>query len=376
MKRWILLLVLAIGITAIVTVSVQFLPSDASTTGPEFPAPLKQEGPAPKLVIDEDTVYKFNVLAQETKGKHEWTFKNEGPGVLEVRGESVTCSCTTSDLFDSKDLKAGKSMMIPPGESRQVTVNWDTKKFEGPYRQFVKVATNDPDRPSLDLVIQGTVKQPLITLPPDSSVSFLNVSNEEPSVRRVIVTSPDHPEMKITGTVSSNPELLGAEVSELPAEEAAKYKFEKAFQILVTLKHSPNLGDFNEQITVETDHPSKKFFVIKAKGKITGPISLIPDKVTMPNASSLSGGSQEMTIWSRNRSSVNFTVDKKPKGIEVAIAPLSVAPDGKASSYKMTVKLEPGQETGPLEDEIVLKTDDPKASEIHVPVSLLIKGSR
>lgn len=96
----------------------------------------------------------------------------------------------------------------------------------------------------------------------------------------------------------------------------------------------------------------------------------------MSNATASGGGSQDITIWARSRSSVNFSVDKKPSGMNVSITPLPHNPGAKGSSYKMTVKLEPGAESGLISDEIVLKSDDPKASEIRVPVSVLIKGSR
>ncbi len=378
MKPWIILTVLAVALTAAITVAGTFISSESGPIGPEFPAPVRRSGPLPKLVLNEDNVFKLNDVSQETKGSHEWTIKNDGEGVLEIRGDSTSCSCTTSDLFEGSDLKTGKLVMINPGESKQVKVNYNTKKFTGNYRQFIKVATNDPDKPVIDLVFQGTVKQALVTLPADPSVSFMNVGNDEPVLRRLIVSSPDHPETKITKMVCSNPELIDVQQVALTPEEAKQHKFDSGYWINITLKPSPNLGEFNEEIVVETDHPLRKSIplAIKVKGKIVGPVSVIPEKVQMFNATSSDGGSQDLTIWARNRSALNLTVASKPEGMDVSIVQQPSQPEIKGSHYKMTVTLAAGRDPGLVEGEILLKTDDPKASEIRVPVAVLIKGSR
>jgi hypothetical protein len=375
MKSWILLTLLAVALTAVVTVAMPYIATDTSPRGPEFPALPPPDGPAPKLVIDQGTKYDFKVLGQEYKGEHQWTFTNEGKGVLEVRGSTVSCSCMSSDFFEGPEKKTGKLVKIQPGESKVITVNFDTKKWTN-YNQYVTLATNDPDLPTLNLTITGVVKPAIVTMPPDPSVSFASVGNEEPAHRRLMLGSPDHPEIKITKIISSNPDLIVGESQELTPEEAKNFKLDKGYWINITLKPSPNLGDFNEEIVVETDHPSQKTVSVKAKGKIVGPISLIPDKVEMFNATSSNGGSQVLTIWARGRASVNFVVEKKPEGMEVSIEPQPANPDVKGSSYKMTVKLAPGLESGRVEGEIFLKTDDPKATEIHVPVNVLIKGAR
>jgi hypothetical protein len=375
MKSWIILAITAVAITAVVTIAVPFLSADNSLPrSPEFPAPIKTDGPSPKLVIDGPLTFDFGTLGQQTQRSHQWTFRNEGTSVLQVRGSTVTCSCTTSDLFEGADLKTGKQVEIAPGGSRQVTVNWDTKKFENHYRQVVSIGTNDPDRPSVDLAIEGTIKLALITDPSDAMVSFMNANNGEPLLRRVFLASPDRPETRITRIINSNPDRLAVDTREAAVEDLKRFKVEKGFYIEITLKPCTNLGDFTEEIMVETDHPLRKNVPIRIKGKISGPISLIPEKVEMRNATSKEGGSQALTVWVRNQSEVHFTVDKKPAGMDVEFEPLTTSAAIKGSSYRMKVKLAPGLDPGPLEGEIVLKTDDPKASEIHVPVSILIKG--
>ena len=57
---------------------------------------------------------------------------------------------------------------------------------------------------------------------------------------------------------------------------------------------------------------------------------------------------------------------------------MAVAQDEKSKlkgRYRMTVKVPPGTATGTVVGEIVLKTDNPKASEVKIPVSILITRS-
>src|SRR6185312_6593213 len=200
MKSWIILIVLAVAITAAVTVALPFLTADPSVKGPEFPAPPKSEGPAPVLAIEENLTYQFGVMAQQTQGKHPWVIKNAGAGILELIGSSTTCSCTTSDLFEGK---AGKTISIKPGESKAISVTWNTKSNDGHYRQTVNVGTNDPSRPEFVFVVEGTVRPALVTLPPDPSINFSIVSNDEPIRHRVALYSPDRPDLKLIRVVSS-----------------------------------------------------------------------------------------------------------------------------------------------------------------------------
>jgi Protein of unknown function (DUF1573) len=377
MKPWILLIVAAVAITAGVTVAIPFLSSGESTaTIPDFPAPPKPDGPAPTLEIEGELTHLFGNLPQQYQGKHAWVFKNTGAGPLEVRGSSSSCSCTTSDLFEEQNTKAGKTITIAPGESKSIAVSFNTKANDGRYRQQVVAATNDPLHPEVILVVEGSVHPALSTIPAESSMSFQTANSEEPSLRRFAFYSADRPDLKLVRLATTNPALLSAEARPMTAEECTKSKIEKGYAIEVTLKPTSALGEFNEEIVIETDHPMKPEMRVAVKGKISGPISALPERVSVRNASSKSGGSEELTLWARGRTSVNFIVDKKPPGFDVTIEPLPQIAGLKGSKYKMTVKLNPGLESGRRTDEIVLKTDDPKVSELRLPVDVLVQGSR
>jgi hypothetical protein len=381
MKSWIILIVLAVAITSIGTVAWPFLMADSSAGHPNFPAPAAADDLAPVLEIEGSLTHLFGVMAQRTPGSHPWLVKNTGKGVLELRGSSTSCSCTTSDLFEEvKEVdgkkKIGREIKINPGESKKISLSWNTKTFNDHYRQFVKVATNDPLRPEIELVVEGTIKPAISTMPPDPSINFMNTSNDEPIARHFMIFSADRPDLKLTRLVSSNPDLIGIESKPLTPEERSTFKIEKGYSITVTLKPSPKLGEFNDEILIETDHPNMKEMKVPVKGKTTGPIISLPEKIVVRGATSSNGGSEVLTLLARGRKSVNFTVDKKPEGMEVSIEQLPDSPGMKGSLYKMLVKIIPGIDSGQMTGEVVLKTDDPKVSELRVPVDVLVQGAK
>jgi len=55
-------------------------------------------------------------------------------------------------------------------------------------------------------------------------------------------------------------------------------------------------------------------------GKVEGPINLAPDRVRLFGIPAKEGGQQVLTLWVRGRTSTKFTVETKPRGVDVDIA--------------------------------------------------------
>ena len=373
MKSWIILIVLAVILTAAFTVAMPLLSSD-STKDPSFPAPAKPDGPTPVAEVVEDLHFDFGTLPQQYFGHHTWTFKNTGPGPLELTGGSASCSCTTAALFTGAK-KESKQILLKPGESLPIEVNFETRTWDK-YHQTITVGTNDPNRPTIVLTIDGVVKPAITTLPADPSIGFGSVGNEMENMRRIALFSADRPDLKLTKVTSTNPALIAVIARPMTPEEAKAISVEKAYAIEVTQKPTGNLGAFAEEVLIETDHPLKSELRFKVVGKVTGPITVVPERVTVRGATAKDGGTAFHKIVVRGRPSVNFTVEKKPRDLELSIEPMTLPAGAKGSMYKMIAKISPGVESGRIVDEIVLKTDDPLASEMKIPVDVLVEGAK
>jgi len=372
MKSWVILIVLAVGLTAAATFALPFL-ATGSKSELAFPAPLKPEGPTPVVAVVEDLVYDFGKLPQQYTGHHTWTFKNEGLGVLELRGVSSTCSCTTADLLTEK--KEAKELFLKPGESHAIDVSFQTKTWDH-FHQTVTIATNDPTKPTVVLTINGEPKPALSTYPLDPSIGFGVIGNDQQVTRKLALFSGDRPDLKILSATSTNPAMIEVKTRPLTPEEARFAKLESGYNVDVTLKPTGILGAFAEEVVIETDHPVKPKLAFKVGGKVTGPITIVPERVSIRGATSSDGGTERLKVVARNLPAVKFSVEQKPDPIEVTFEPIAQPEGSKGSLYWMIVKVIPGTVSGRVTGDILMKTDDPLASEVKVPVDVIVQGAR
>jgi hypothetical protein len=365
MTRWIILSVAVVALTAFTTFLVQYVPDSGNE--PAYPVEVSN-GPQPKVEIDQDVSHTFGNMSQKSKGIHSWKITNKGEGNLELWLEGKTsCSCTIASLQE------GKKELVKPGESKSIELEWNTKTFENDYTQTATIGTNDPSRLTFTLLVRGKVHPPVVVVPPQM-VTFGSISNEEPHLSRVAVFSPDRPEMKVTSVATSRPALIVAKVESLTAEDCKQLQTKAGYKITVEVKPGMPLGQFHDELVVQTDHPQRPELKISISGSANGPITVVPDNVRLPNVRSKKGASKEIMLLVRGGKSTNFEVAYKPKNLEVAIAPNTDNPAMKGR-YRVTIIVPSGAAPGWINDQIILKTDHPKASELKIPVNIFVSNS-
>ncbi len=366
MKRWFVLAILVVALTATGTVVLQTLPAISPTTGGvDYPAPLATEGPKPKAVIDGELTHRFDTMAQLTKGEKVWSIRNEGPGDLVLKQGSKTCSCTIVNLKDSD------SAVLKPKESTEIRLTWETRTYNGKFSQSASILTNDPERPELKFVVEGTVRPAVVLFPPSPTVNFLTLSNtEEDHKYKVAVASPDKRDLKITKLTSSKPGLIVAEQQPLTESECKDLKIEAGYRVTINAKGGLPLGAFREELVIGTDHPQQPEVKLTVTGKMEGPISISPERLYVRNVPTRIGGRGIVKLVVRGRKPTTFQVKSKPKNLKVEIAP-SDNPH-KEGQYQMIVTIPPGTPPGWIQDLIILKTDHPKAGELRIPVDVRV----
>ena len=188
----------------------------------------------------------------------------------------------------------------------------------------------------------------------------------------IAVYSKERPDLKLTKLSSSKPDLIVLEAKPMTPQQAEVLKIEKGYNVTVTVKPGMPVGDFHEELVIQTDHPKQPEVKISVGGKAFGPISVTPERLRMTDVVSQKGASRDLTLVVRERHGDAFQGGQKPEPLEVAIVR-----DEKSrlkGQYKMNVKVPPGTATASVGD-IVLKTDNPKASEVKIPVSILVSRS-
>ena len=137
-----------------ITVWVLTLTTCATTMGQVPPPPgagttvdVKQ----PRLFVAERTVDLGEVIEGHKTTFH-WVLGNKGTGDLIIDRTKVSCGCTVVKLKE-------EDKVIPPGESLNLVVVFDSAGRRGHQKKFVNVDTNDPAEPRLTLEFTATVKQ-------------------------------------------------------------------------------------------------------------------------------------------------------------------------------------------------------------------------
>lgn len=117
-------------------------------------AALAACGGAPELVLDREGVDLGQVVNGEIR-TFDVLVRNAGNGTLVIEAVSTSCGCTTASVEPST---------IEPGQSGVLQVRFDSgahgPEANGPVVRQVFIASNDPERPEVELQFQADVVPP------------------------------------------------------------------------------------------------------------------------------------------------------------------------------------------------------------------------
>ena len=366
MLRWVILCVAVVALAAVATLVANNL-TVSSSVDPIFPARASQGGPQPELEVEGALTHEFGSMSTQKVGTHKWLVKNKGEGDLEIFLAGSNCMCTVARLKEQ-----GTKQVIKPGGSTEIEVEWKTKNQVGEFAKNVTIGTNDPVRPEFRLNVHGKVHNPIVVLPePESeTIRIGDISNERPNVVPLAVFAPDMPKMKITSVLTSKPNLILARAIPLTAKDLEQLKIKGGYKVEIEFKAGMPQGDIREELIIETDHPDKPKLQYGLLGSAVGAINVIPYRLQIVAVHGKEGATGLVTLLVREGRATKFTVERKPEKIEVQIVP-NETPTLKGR-YRLTVTVPPGTPPGLIDDEIVLKTDHPKVSEVKVPVNIVV----
>ena len=104
--------------------------------GPSAIAPADRSGP--KVSVDKEQ-HDFGKSDGGVGGHHAFVFTNTGDEPLVLTRGKSTCGCCTCVCTVRLPDAA-----VAPGESADVTLEWQSKLFVGSFRQTAAILTNDP----------------------------------------------------------------------------------------------------------------------------------------------------------------------------------------------------------------------------------------
>lgn len=313
---------------------------------------------SPRLAVPE-RVLDFGTVAQGEEIGADFTITNEGDAALQVKTVRPTCGCTVVDYPRS----------IEPGESGVIKAKVDTTEFAGPISKSMLLMTDDPESPSMSLVIKAVVK-PFVEVLPRPLVRINAIQGEGSTQRVVLVADPSVGEdLKITKIESNVPQLL-ASYRKLDKNELVDERGPHQFEVELSLADDVPVGPLNAQILVFTNHPKAKKVVIKVFGVVRALLHVTPSRIQFGAVeAALRPGRNVIVVNNRPEGKVMISsaeVDDPTFNAEVI-----TIEEGKR--YQVTVTIDPEARPGKKDATLTLTTTDEQFPELKVPVGAAIR---
>ena len=108
----------------------------------------EEKAKAPKISFT-NVKYDFGTITEGETVKYDYVFTNEGKSELIIRKTKASCGCTA--------ISPNKTN-LKPGESSQVGISFNSTGRTGKQIKNITVISNDPEKPTTILTIEGNVK--------------------------------------------------------------------------------------------------------------------------------------------------------------------------------------------------------------------------
>ncbi|MFM9024043.1 MAG: DUF1573 domain-containing protein [Planctomycetaceae bacterium] len=239
------------------------------------PGVARSLAPRPRAEAD-TTPHAFGSVGTGAKGSHVFTIRNAGDGPLTLTPGASSCSCTIGEIGGATGSGPEARAVVPPGGSAPVTVQWTGKGPGGPFRQQVTILTDDPRRPEIPLVVEGTVVPTWKAVPEALVLPGITVGGGARGGVTVFTfgtTSPTVTSATIDGDDATR--LFGVTTEPAPAAAvAAESGATGGFRVDVEVRPGLPLGRLRRMITVAFDMGGEVVAEIPLDGDVGGDLVL------------------------------------------------------------------------------------------------------
>lgn len=338
-----------------------------------------------------ETVHAFGTVGVGGSGTHDFVIRNAGSGPLTLRRGATSCTCTISGFESADGDESAAEKVVPPGGMTKVTLQWKGRGAGGPFRQQATILTDDPRRPEVVFVVEGTVVPTwkavpeAVLLPRVSAaagdraeVRLFTYGTQAPEVERLGV---EHPQAGQFLSLASTP-LSAAEVAAEPGATGG---------LLVTLTIRPGLplGPLRASIDGVLRLPDEVAVTVPVEATVAGDLVLAGaawdssrQALLLGTVSGRRGLRTQLFITARgpHRDEVRPVVrEVVPDSLDVTFGPPVPIGESGALRIPMSVVIPAGSraanhlcsEQGPA-GRIVLETGLPDSPTLDIPVCVAI----
>lgn len=281
--------------------------------------------------------------------------ENRGNRDLILEKAEADCGCTIIDLNE-------KNRVIPPGESRDLTLQYDSfnRARTVPQTRVLVLFSNDPVFPQYSMEFRVVV-QSAFQLVPAESLSLRTLFRGTRATGTVKV---------FPGTMGEEPQLVGITLPPgAPIEsqvQALSGKSEAVLEISFSARKDAPSGWFETKVTIEVkvadEHYSRS---VKVAGVIEGELDVQPPQL-IPGRRPLQPGEAlpPIKVYSVDRSPFMLTGLEPPPGLTPEILPSS----GEASEFNVKLYIARDAKRGAYGGILRILTNSPDQPAFEVPL--------
>jgi len=226
--------------------------------------PAEAAKPLPPKIQFDKTVYDFGVTSFVSSVTGTFTFENTGPGELKVGKPQPSCGCTVASV---------KPDVLKQGEKGELVFRVNLGAARGPIEKHITVPSNDPQSPSVSLVIKADVRQIVQVSPAQVPVGAIRpgvITNVTVTVHRT-----DGQKLVISNTEASGKEVRArVEPIEGSNDQSAK--------LIITVEGEGRPRLINDNVKVFIEGVTEPAATVTIIGQLLGDVSVSPQQLYWP----------------------------------------------------------------------------------------------
>ena len=279
---------------------------------------------------------------------------NEGDATLKVKAVRPTCGCTVAD-FDRE---------IAPGATGSVKAKLDTKDFAGPISKSILVMTDDPQSPTVTLVIKADIR-PYVEILPRPLIRFNAVAHEPMSQTFIVVGADPESAISVKSVESSVP-FIATSVRPLGEDELIEGKSKSQYEVTLSLTDTTPVGPVNAVLTVNTDVKEAPKVPVKVYGVVRALIHVTPTQVQFGSVEASTRPGRNLIVV--NNRTDGTRVDVTGAKVDDPAFEAQVATIEEGRRYQVTVMVKADADPGSRDATLTLATTDKDFPTVTVPV--------
>ncbi|MGL4514135.1 MAG: DUF1573 domain-containing protein [Lacipirellulaceae bacterium] len=349
---------------------------DVPSTGPQAGAAQ----PYPEVEVDQPE-FNFGTMQRGATETHEFVFKNTGDAPLSLKVGQTSCKCTLGQV---------SSAPLAPGASVPVKLEWSAKVAAGEFRQTATILTNDPRKPRVDLMVNGTVTDATGIVPADFLLGEFTTDDERTA--SIEIGAYKETPIEVTATMAEG--TPRAELFQLSVEPVAKDQSKvqgatSAARVTVRVAPGLPLGHLTEWVVLKTNLPEAPQVQVPILGVVEGDISLHGrgwnKSLGLLNFGTFAGGEGAtsnliVSFKGEHAEGATLSVAKSdPDWVRAEVGEAKQVAPGKThvplrvwipSGRPPLLMVDSGQGTG--DGRVVLRTNHPKTPEVEIRIRAII----